>query len=109
MDDYDIINWRKYLLDRLYTKKGSDWKFKLYKLITEDSEKDFTNYRIYHLQNKFFIEQFYLLNLPQFNSKKNIHSPILSTLSQVELKNYSKKKIKKNRKKHPQRIEIELK
>jgi hypothetical protein len=64
---------------------------------------------MYHLQNKFFIEQFYLLNLPQVNSKKNIHSPILNSLSQDELKNYSEKKIKKNRKKHPQRTEIELK
>ena len=78
--------------------------------ISEDKDKYFTNYRLYLLQNKFFVEQFYHLNLPPVNKKifGNIHVPILTILTQEELKDYSDKKIKKKKEKN-ESIEIELK
>ena len=80
-------------------------------LISVDKDKYFTNYRLYLLQNKFFVEQFYHLNLPPVNKKifGNIHVPIMTILTQEELKNYSEKKIKKRKKEKNESIEIELK
>ena len=97
--DWDIINWKTPLLDKLFVKDNKNnisWKKKLYDFIIEDENKNFENYILYNLQNIFFIEQYYLLNLPPVNDKnfQNIHKPILTILSNEELKSYSNTKIK---------------
>ena len=110
-EDWNNIDWKSLLIDKFYSQDKKSWKYKLYMLISVDKDKYFTNYRlVYLLQNKFFVEQFYHLNLPPVNKKifGNIHVPILTILTQEELKDYSDKKIKKKKEKN-ESIEIELK
>ena len=109
-EDWNNIDWKSLLIDKFYSQDKKSWKYKLYMLISVDKDKYFTNYRLYLLQNKFFVEQFYHLNLPPVNKKifGNIHVPILTILTQEELKDYSDKKIKKKKEKN-ESIEIELK
>ena len=109
-EDWNNIDWKSLLIDKFYSQDKKSWKYKLYMLISVDKDKYFTNYRLYLLQNKFFVEQFYHLNLPPVNKKifGNIHVPIMTILTQEELKNYSEKKIKKKKEKN-ESIEIELK
>ena len=110
-EDWNNIDWKSLLIDKFYSQDKKSWKYKLYMLISVDKDKYFTNYRLYLLQNKFFVEQFYHLNLPPVNKKifGNIHVPIMTILTQEELKNYSEKKIKKRKKEKNESIEIELK
>ena len=110
-EDWNNIDWKSFLIDKFYSQDKKSWKYKLYMLISVDKDKYFTNYRLYLLQNKFFVEQFYHLNLPPVNKKifGNIHVPIMTILTQEELKNYSEKKIKKRKKEKNESIEIELK
>lgn len=110
-EDWNNIDWKSLLIDKFYSQDKKSWKHKLYMLISVDKDKYFTNYRLYLLQNKFFVEQFYHLNLPPVNKKifGNIHVPIMTILTQEELKNYSEKKIKKRKKEKNESIEIELK
>ena len=110
-EDWNNIDWKSLLIDKFYSQDKKSWKYKLYMLISVDKDKYFTNYRLYLLQNKFFVEQFYHLNLPPVNKKifGNIHVPIMTILTQEELKNYSEKKIKKRKKEKKESIEIELK
>ena len=110
-EDWNNIDWKSLLIDKFYSQDKKSWKYKLYILISVDKDKYFTNYRLYLLQNKFFVEQFYHLNLPPVNKKifGNIHVPIMTILTQEELKNYSEKKIKKRKKEKNESIEIELK
>ena len=110
-EDWNNIDWKSLLLDEFYSQDEKSWKYKLNMFISEDKDKYFTNYRLYLLQNKFFVEQFYHLNLPPVNKKifGNIHVPIMTILTQEELKNYSEKKIKKRKKEKNESIEIELK
>ena len=110
-EDWNNIDWKSFLIDKFYSQDKKSWKYKLYMLIRLDKDKYFTNYRLYLLQNKFFVEQFYHLNLPPVNKKifGNIHVPIMTILTQEELKNYSEKKIKKRKKEKNESIEIELK
>ena len=110
-EDWNNIDWKSLLLDEFYSQDEKSWKYKLYMLISVDKDKYFTNYRLYLLQNKFFVEQFYHLNLPPVNKKifGNIHVPIMTILTQEELKSYSEKKIKKRKKEKNESIEIELK
>ena len=110
-EDWNNIDWKSFLIDKFYSQNKKSWKYKLYMLISVDKDKYFTNYRLYLLQNKFFVEQFYHLNLPPVNKKifGNIHVPIMTILTQEELKNYSEKKIKKRKKEKNESIEIELK
>ena len=109
-EDWNNIDWKSLLIDKFYSQDKKSWKYKLYMLISVDKDKYFTNYRLYLLQNKFFVEQFYHLNLPPVNKKifGNIHVPIMTILTQEELKSYSDKKIKKKKDKN-ESIEIELK
>ena len=109
-EDWNNIDWKSLLIDKFYSQDKKSWKYKLYMLISVDKDKYFTNYRLYLLQNKFFVEQFYHLNLPPVNKKifGNIHVPIMTILTQEELKDYSDKKIKKKKEKN-ESIEIELK
>ena len=109
-EDWNNIDWKSFLIDKFYSQDKKSWKYKLYMLISVDKDKYFTNYRLYLLQNKFFVEQFYHLNLPPVNKKifGNIHVPIMTILTQEELKSYSDKKIKKKKDKN-ESIEIELK
>ena len=110
-EDWNNIDWKSLLIDKFYSQDKKSWKYKLYMLISVDKDKYFTNYRLYLLQNKFFVEQFYHLNLPPVNKKifGNIHVPIMTILTQEELKSYSEKKIKKRKKEKNESIEIELK
>ena len=110
-EDWNNIDWKSFLIDKFYSQDKKSWKYKLYMLISVDKDKYFTNYRLYLLQNKFFVEQFYHLNLPPVNKKifGNIHVPIMTILTQEELKSYSEKKIKKRKKEKNESIEIELK
>ena len=110
-EDWNNIDWKSLLIDKFYSQDKKSWKYKLYMLISVDKDKYFTNYRLYLLQNKFFVEQFYHLNLPPVNKKifGNIPVPIMTILTQEELKNYSEKKIKKRKKEKNESIEIELK
>ena len=110
-EDWNNIDWKSLLIDEFYSQDEKSWKYKLNMFISEDKDKYFTNYRLYLLQNKFFVEQFYHLNLPPVNKKifGNIHVPIMTILTQEELKSYSEKKIKKRKKEKNESIEIELK
>ena len=110
-EDWNNIDWKSFLIDKFYSQDKKSWKYKLYMLISVDKDKYFTNYRLNLLQNKFFVEQFYHLNLPPVNKKifGNIHVPIMTILTQEELKSYSEKKIKKRKKEKNESIEIELK
>ena len=109
-EDWNNIDWKSLLIDKFYSQDEKSWKYKLNMLISEDKDKYFTNYRLYLLQNKFFVEQFYHLNLPPVNKKifGNIPVPIMTILTQEELKYYSEKKIKKKKEKN-EIIGIELK
>ena len=109
-EDWNNIDWKSFLIDKFYSQDKKSWKYKLYMLISEDKDKYFTNYRLYLLQNKFFVEQFYHLNLPPVNKKifGGVRVPIMKILTQEELKDYSDKKIKKKKEKN-ESIEIELK
>ncbi len=100
-EDWNNIDWKSLLIDKFYSQDKKSWKYKLYMLISVDKDKYFTNYRLYLLQNKFFVEQFYHLNLPPVNKKifGNIHVPIMTILTKEELKDYSEKKLKRERKK----------
>ena len=110
-EDWNNIDWKSLLIDKFYSQDEKSWKYKLNMFISEDKDKYLTNYRLYLLQNKFFVEQFYHLNLPPVNKKifGNIHVPIMTILTQEELKSYSEKKIKKRKKEKNESIEIELK
>ena len=109
-EDWNNIDWKSLLLDEFYSQDEKSWKYKLNMFISEDKDKYFTNYRLYLLQNKFFVEQFYHLNLPPVNKKifGGVRVPIMKILTQEELKDYSEKKIKKKKKKN-EIIDIELK
>ena len=61
----DNTNWKSYLLDKLFVKKTTSWKYHLYNYILND--KDIKNSNFYCLENEIFIEQFFLPN--SFNSK----------------------------------------
>ena len=108
----EIINWKIYLLDQLYTKNSKSWKYHLYNFIT--SKEELNNQQIYFLENDIFLMQFIFSSFPQFYIAEpdRKQGPILSLFDQDELKSYTirakkkKDKLNKNKKEESKAIEL---
>ena len=106
----EIINWKIYLLDKLYTKSTKSWKATLYYYIKDE----LINYKTYFFENDIFLRQFIFSCFPQFYivDDERKQGPILSLFDNEELKSYSvrekKKKDmqKKNKKEDNKQIEL---
>ena len=110
LNDGEIIDWKSFLLFKLYVKKTSSWQYYLYNYIQNDL--NYSNFQIYYFENQIFTEQFFLLSFPQFYLKDSdrLNEPILFLYEQNELKSYYKNQNKLNKKKEKEkRKEIEMK
>ena len=110
LNDGEIIDWKSFLLFKLYVKKTSSWQYYLYNYIQNDL--NYSNFQIYYFENQIFTEQFFLLSFPQFYLKDSdrLNEPILFLYEQNELKSSYKNQNKLNKKKEKEkRKEIEMK
>ena len=110
LNDGEIIDWKSFLLFKLYIKKSSSWQYYLYNYIQNDL--NYSNFQIYYFENQIFTEQFFLLSFPQFYLKDSdrLNEPILFLYEQNELKSSYKNQNKLNKKKEKEkRKEIEMK
>jgi len=109
-DEENNINWKGYLLDKLFVKKTTSWKYHLYNYILNDQDIVNSNYNIYFFENRIFTEQFFLLSFPQlyYRDSKRKEDPVIFLFSQDELKSYysNSNKISKSRKNTHNEIEL---
>ena len=95
-----VIDWKKYLLEKLKTNRLQNWRYSLYDFIQNELSDD----RVYIYENQIFIQQFVLSSFPQFYLKDDERNkdPILFLFSPQELKSYSERsrKYSKKKKKH---------
>ena len=106
LNDGEIIDWKSFLLFKLYVKKTSSWQYYLYNYIQNDL--NYSNFQIYYFENQIFTEQFFLLSFPQFYLKDSdrLNEPILFLYEQNELKSSYKNQNKLNKKKEKEKRKV---